>query len=245
MSRAVLPAGPRLQERARAARRARRLVLLRRTGWVAAGLAPFALAAWVLLGSSWLVVDKVVVTGESRLSAEQVLRAAQVRRGTPLARVDTGAVASRVRALGPVAAVSVQRSWPSTLRVVVTEREPVVAVASGKTWTLYDGTGAQLGSAAQVPAGLARLAVAHPGPSDPSTRAALTVLQALPPALRTQVALVRATSAEQVSLVLRDGRRVVWGGTSDGPAKATALLALLRMKGRVYDVSSPTVVTRR
>jgi len=71
------------------------------------------------------------------------------------------------------------------------------------------------------------------------------VLQGLPPALRAQVAVVRAPSPEQVGLVLRDRRAVVWGNTSDGRAKAVALVALLRLPGHVYDVSSPTVVTRR
>ncbi len=241
----VVPAGPRLKERARAQRRARRLVLLRRGAWACAAVAPFALLAWVLLGSSWLVVEKVVVSGESRLTAEQVLRAASVRTGTPMARVDTGEVASRIGALGPVASVSVSRAWPRTLKVVVTEREPVAAVGSGRSWTLYDATGTKLGTATSVPAGLVRLVVAHPGPSDAATRAALSVLEGLPKSLRTQVAVVRAGSPEEVGLVLRDGRQVVWGGTSDGAAKATALVALLRLKGRVFDVSSPTVVTRR
>lgn len=245
MNRRVIAAEPRLQVRARAERRARRASVLKRVGWVLAGLAPFVLAGWVLLGSSWLVVDKVVVTGESRLSASQVVAAADVRLGTPLARVDTGAVAERVRALGPVASVQVSRSWPSTLRVTVVEREPAVVVRSGKSWVLYDGTGTQLGTAATVPAGLVRLEVAHPGPTDAPTRAALQVLRELPTPLRALVMVARAPSVEQVGLVLRDGRRVVWGGTSDAAAKAAALTALLRLPGRVYDVSSPTVVTRR
>ena len=245
MSRGVLPAGPRLQQRARDERRARRRGQLRRVGWVLAGVAPFALVAWVLLGSSWLVVDKVVVTGESRLSAAQVVSAVDVRLGTPLARVDTGAVAARVRALGPVASVSVSRGWPGTLKVTVVEREPVVAVGSGKAWSLYDGTGTRLGTATSLPKGLARLDVAHPGPGDAPTRAALTVLQGLPKPLRALVVTVRAPSVEQVTLVLGDRRVVVWGGTSDGRAKAAALTALLKLKGHVFDVSSPTVVTRR
>jgi cell division protein FtsQ len=245
VTRAVLPVGPRLEERARAERLARRRVLLRRGGWVLASVVPFALVAWVLLGSSWLVVDKVVVTGEARVTSAQVLAAAHVRLGTPLARVDTAAVAARVRALGPVASVRVSRSWPDTLRVTVVEREPVVAVGHGTTWTLYDGTGTQLGTATAVPPGLVQLQVAHPGPGDPATRAALTVLQDLPKGLRAVVGIVRAPSPEQVALVLRDGRGVVWGGTSDARAKATALVALLRLPGREYDVSSPTVVTRR
>lgn len=245
MSRPVLTAEPRLRERARAARRARRTAVLRRVGWVLVALAPFVVAGWLLLASPWLVVDRVVVTGESRLTAQQVLDAAHVRLGTSLARVDTGAVAARVRALGPVASVSVSRGWPSTLRVVVVEREPLVAVGSGRSWALFDGTGTRLGKAAAVPPGLVQLDVARPGPTDGPTRAALQVLQGLPKPLRGLVVVVRASSVEQVGLVLRDGRRVVWGGTSDGAAKAAALKVLLRLPGRVYDVSSPTVVTRR
>jgi cell division protein FtsQ len=245
VSPSVLSAERRLEERAKAERRERRTRLLRRAGWVLAAVTPFVLAGWVLLGSSWLVVDKVVVSGQHRLTAEQVLAAARVELGTPLARVDTGAVAARVRDLGPVASVSVSRGWPGTLKVVVVEREPVVAVGSGKSWTLYDGTGTQLGTATAVTAGIVRLHVAHPGPDDPSTRAALTVLQGLPTPIRALVVEVRARSVEQVGLVLRDGRRVIWGGTSDRAAKAAALAALLKMKGHVYDVSSPAVVTRR
>jgi cell division protein FtsQ len=240
----VLPAEPRLKQRAQAQRQARRASWLRRSGWVVAGVAPFVLVAWVLLGSSWLVVDKVVVTGESRVTAAQVLAAADVRLGTPLARVDTGAVAARVRRLGPVASVSVTRSWPGTLRVTVVEREPVVAIGKGRSWTLLDSSGTRLGTASAVPAGLVRLEVTNPGPGDAPTRAALTVLQGLPKALRSLVVVVRAPSVEQVGFVLRDGRRVVWGGTSDGATKAAALTALLRLKGHLFDVSSPSVVTR-
>jgi cell division protein FtsQ len=241
----VLPAEPRLRERAHAERHARRTAALRRAGWVLAAVAPFALVAWVLLASSWLVVDKVEVRGESRLTESQVLAAAHVRTGTPLARVDTGAVAARVRALGPVASVSVSRHWPGTLRVTVVEREPVAAAGRGRTWTLYDATGAPLGSATSVPSRLVRLEVTRPGPQDAATVAALRVLQGLPKALRAQVVAVSARTPEQVVLVLRDGRRAVWGGVSDGAAKAAALTALLRLKGHVFDVSSPTVVTRR
>jgi cell division protein FtsQ len=242
----VLPVGPRLQERARVQRQARRLTLLRRLGWVLAAVTPFAVTAWLLLGSPWLTVDRVEVHGQSRLSTTQVLAAVHVAPGTPLARVDTSAVAARVRALGPVASVSVTRAWPHTLRVTVVEREPVAAVrARGTSWTLYDGTGTQLGTTTSLPAGLARLEVTHPGPTDASTRAALSVLQGLPKNLRVLVVAVRAATPEQVVLVLRDRRRAVWGGVQDGPAKAVALTALLRMKGHVFDVSSPSVVTRR
>lgn len=241
----VLSAGPRLAEKALAEKRVRQVRRLRRSGWLLAAGAVVGLASWVLLASSWLVVHTVVVEGERRLTAAQVLAAADVRLGTPLARVDTGAVADRVRRLGPVLSVSVTRSWPSTLTVHVVERTPVAAFALGKTWVLVDEGGTQLGTVPALPSGVVQLAVAQPGTADPDTRAALSVLQQLPKTLRALVSGIGASSPEQVTLVLVGDRRVVWGGTSDGPAKAAALLALLKLPGHLYDVSSPTVVTRR
>lgn len=45
--------------------------------------------------------------------------------------------------------------------------------------------------------------------------------------------------------MLRDGRRLLWGGADDTALKAQAAEALLKMPGSVYDVSRPGVVTRR
>ena len=241
----VVSATPRLAAQAREQRRERRRVLLRRAGWVAAGVLPLLLLAWVLLGSSMLAVDRVVVAGEKRLTAQQVEAAVDVAKGTPLARVDTAAVARRVRALGPVDAVSVTRSWPSVLRITVVERVPVVGVAREGKLALLDDHGVEVDRVAALPRGVFRLTVPSGDAEVPSTRAALAVLQQLPKPLRDKLGSLRASSPEQVSLVLRDGRVVVWGSPADSAAKAAAVAALLRMPGRVYDVSSPGVVTRR
>ena len=53
-------------------------------------------------------------------------RRALVHPGTPLLQVDTDAVAERVAAIRRVASARVQRQYPSTLRVTVIERVPVV-----------------------------------------------------------------------------------------------------------------------
>lgn len=241
----VVSAAPRLEERARATRRVRRSAALRRTGWVSLALAPVLLAGWLLLGSPWLVVDKVVVQGQQRLSAAQVLAAARVDKGTPLARVDTDAVAARVRELGPVARVTVSRAWPDTLRVTVVERLPVVGVAQGKAFVLLDHEGMVVAHEQRLPVAVVLLVVGHPGPQDRATSAALAVLDGLPASVRRLVSTVRAPSAEEVTLVLKDGRVVVWGGPGDAEAKAAVLVPLLRMKGNVFDVTSPDVVTRR
>jgi len=238
----VVSAAPKLRARAQAARRERRGTWLRRTGWTAAGLAPLALIAWLVLGSSLFGVHKVVVLGEHRLSAAEVERAVAVPRGTPLARVDTAAVARRVRALDAIASVTVSRGWPNSLRVSVVERTAAVAVADGSRFDLLDESGVRFDTVTTPPRGVVRLQSAA---DEESRTAALQVVRSLPLPLRKVVWIVRATSPRHVSLVLRGNRVVVWGSPDQSSAKGAAALALLKLPGRTYDVSSPSVVTRK
>jgi cell division protein FtsQ len=241
----VVSAAPRLAAKAQAQRRDRRKARLRRATWVSAAALPLLLVGWVLLFSSLLSVHRVTVAGESRLTAAQVEAAAAVAPGTPLARVDTAAVARRVEALQPVARVTVTRRWPSTLVITLVERVPVVAVPRTGSYLLLDLKGVAVATARAVPRGAYRLEVADPGKGDPATRAALVVLRGLPRTLLLQLGALRAPSPEEVTLVLRDGRQVLWGGSDNTQGKVAAVLALIRMPGHVYDVSAPGVVTRR
>lgn len=239
----VVSAAPRLAARADADRRAHRSVWARRTGWGLGICLPLALLGWLVLGSSLLGLQKVVVAGEHRLTAAQITAVVDVPAGTPLARVDTSAVASRVGALAAVAGVTVTRSWPHGLKVTVVERVPVVAVPQGANVLLLDTHGVRVATVKAVPAGVYPLAV--PATDQAATVAALAVLRGLPMVLRHDLVRLTATSPEQVTLVLTHGRRVLWGGAADGRAKALALHALLKMPGTVFDVSAPGVVTRR
>lgn len=201
--------------------------------------------AWVLLVSRWLGVDRVQVVGQQRVTAAQVEQASAVLAGVPLARVDTGAVERRVGRLAPVEAVQVTRSWPGTLRVVVTERTPVAGLVSPAGVTLVDATGVLFGGERRLPDGVVRLQVTAPGPADPATRAALAVLRELPPALRERVRIVRAATPSSVELLVADGKRVVWGAPGGTATKAAAALVLLRTDSPVVDVSAPGLVVRR
>jgi cell division protein FtsQ len=241
----VVQAGPRLSAKARAERSARRLTLAKRAGLVCAGLVPLLLVGWLLLASPVLAVRSVAVAGTELLTPAQVRAAADVQKGTPLARVDTGAVVRRLRALRPVADVHVQRGWPGTLRIRVVERTPVAGLVTKGGVTLVDAGGVPFAPASRLPAGTVRLQVPHPGPKDPTTRAALQVLADLPANLRAPLRIVRAGSPSSVTLVLSGGRQVIWGGAGDTELKVQAAVALLRMPGRVFDVSRPAVVTRR
>lgn len=241
----VLPAGPLLQERARERRVERRRRVLRRARNGLLLLLPLAALGWVVLVSDWLGVDRLDVQGTERLTAEQVVAAAAVEPGTPLARVDTRTVQERISELAPVASVAVRRSWPGTLSVSVTERVPVAGVLDRDGARLVDRTGVPFATEPALPAGLVRLQVHDPRPDDPATRAALDVHAELPDDLRARVRIVRAASPSGVVLLLADGRQVVWGRPGGARTKAAAVEALLRQPGRVYDVSAEDVAVVR
>lgn len=234
-----------LAERAEAGRAARRARTLRRVARGLLLLVPVAVLAWVLLASTWLAVDVVQVVGQQRLSPAEVRQAAAVVGGTPLARVDTGAVQRRVEALTPVASARVTRSWPGTLRVEVTERTPAAGVVGPSGVRLVDGAGVVFAEAPALPAGLVRLQVDAPGPEDPATLAALRVHRDLPAELRARVRIVRAATATTVVLLTSDGRQVVWGSPGGTATKAAAALVLLRTDSQVVDVSAPGLVVTR
>lgn len=205
-----------------------------------------AAAGYLVLGSSAFAVRTVAVVGVGAGPAAQVRAAAAVPPGTPLARVDAGRVAARVlRALPTVDTVSVQRAWPSTLRLVVRERQLAGVASTGGRYLLLDRDGVAYGQVARPPEGTPLLVLAHPGPADPATRAALTVAAALPADLRRQVSAIVAPSAADLTLRLSGGRSAFWGDASASPRKAAALRVLLRRPGTVFDVSSPQLVTAR
>jgi cell division protein FtsQ len=206
---------------------------------------PLAAVGWVLLASSWLAVDRVVVTGLGRLTDAQVRAAVDVAPGTPLARVDTGDVEAAVRELPAAASVEVERSWPGTLRVAVRERVVAAGVERNGAVVLVDADGVGFATEPRLPPGVVRLEVEDAGPDDPTTRAALAVSGALPDELRRRVLAVSADDPDRVVLRLQGDQRVVWGAPGETATKAAAALALLRTPGSLVDVTTPGLVVRR
>lgn len=200
---------------------------------------------WVLLSSRLLVVRQIQVAGEDRVARAQVVRAAQVRLGTPLAHIEGGAVERRVEGIRQVESARVQRKWPSTLRITVAERTPVAAVRDGSAYQLVDRFGVTVTTVERRPPDMPLADLATPAPGDPSTRAALAVVDALPEALLNKVSAVAAPSPTEVTLRLGGRRTVLWGGPERSAEKAQTLAVLMKRDARVYDVSSPEVATTR
>jgi cell division protein FtsQ len=183
-----------------------------------------------------------VVVGLGAVTQDEVVAAAAVPPGTPLLQVDTDAVAERVAAIRRVASARVQREYPSTLRVTVIERVPVVVKDYPDGPHLFDKDGVDFATA-PAPAGVPYLDADNPGPSDAPTKAALQVMTALRPEVAGQVGRIAAPSVAAITLTLTDGRVVVWGTTDRTEEKALKLGALLTQPGQTYDVSSPDLPT--
>ncbi|MGW6694708.1 cell division protein FtsQ/DivIB [Rhodococcus sp. NPDC054953] len=186
----------------------------------------------------------IAVVGNAGVPTEEVLAALSIPSGQPLLRVDTGAAAQRVAAIAKVDHVRVEREYPSTIRVTVTERQPAVFYDTPEGTHLMDASGVAY-AIEPAPPGLPRLAVDRPGRDDPATRDALTALSSLPPQLRPQVTEVSAGSLSDIHLTLADGRQLLWGSADHSDRKAAIVVPLLGQPGQVYDVSSPDLPTIR
>jgi cell division protein FtsQ len=242
--------------------RARRRIRWRTRFFALAGVAVVAGAAWLLLGNRVFVVRSVTVTGTRLVSTEQVIAAADVPLGTPLSRVDAGAVTRRVETIRQVSSATVTLDWPDHVAIAVTERVPVMAVrmANG-SYDLVDPSGVIVLSKTAKPAGLPLFTTPLSGAAlraDPGVAAASAVLAELAPSLARTVSSVSVAQvptgpgggggfaeSQQVTLSMKGGKTIVWGDPSNAAAKNRELEILLRNGVSYVNVSAPgTVVTR-
>jgi cell division protein FtsQ len=201
--------------------------------------------AWALVGSRFLIVRSIQVSGTHLVPRSEVLSAAGIKDGLPLIRVNTAAVAHRIEQITQVESAQVRRAWPDSVAITVHERTPVLAVSSGSGYQLIDKFGVPVEQAAKRPPGMPRftLAAGSPGVAalrgSPAVRAAATVLRELPAPLAGRVTRVSAPNASDVTLRLTGGITIAWGGTDRPAAKAKELRVLMRTHARSYDVSAP------
>jgi cell division protein FtsQ len=199
-----------------------------------------AVGVWLVAFSSVFGVGTVVVRGAHTLSAQQVRSVADVTDGTPLVRLDTDAIRTRVEAMPGVAAATVTTSFPSTVTITVTERVALGVVgASGGGFMLVDRTGDQFRHVDARPQRLPLFVV--PAGTDARTTggAVATVAAALPARVRERIASIQALDPTAITLVLHNGRVVRWGSAQDNALKARILPALLHQRGSQIDLTDP------
>lgn len=193
---------------------------------------------WLVWFSPVLQVQQVRVVGAEGPRAQEVLAAADVPTGVPLARVDAASAQARVSDLPWVSSVEVRRGWPNEVVVAVQTREARAVLSSDPRATGIDADGVVFVAADPLPKGLPRVSA-----EGAALRSAMEVLTGLPEDLARRVVAVSATTRDDIDLTLRSGDVVRWGSTEEPQTKAQVLRALLKRKADLYDVSAPELPT--
>lgn len=191
-----------------------------------------------------LAVEKIQVTGITRLKEKSIINALQNQIGKPLPLVNPADVATALEKFALIESFSVVSLPPHTLMIEVTERQPIGVLVISGTRYLYDPAGVRIGIAT---GGEDLPFITIDGPPEKSKQfdAAIDVLMALPAELLEQVSEIDAKSKDDVTLRLRgySGQRIIWGDGSDSVLKSKVLDALIanqKKSDRVtFDVSSP------
>lgn len=219
---------PRLHQRAAA---------VRRRPWWTIGILALVLAlvggVIYLFGfSSAFVVKEVTVAGAEGEIADGAREIATDQMGRPLARVDTVQVEERVLEDLRIDSVDVGRSWPATLTLDLTLREPALAIKQKGTGgvQLADRQGVVYESVSKAPKGMTVVS-APAGDLDPADlQAAQALPESLPPAIRKQMKGLQLTATGDMRFTIGH-IQVTWGDGSNAELKAKTLEALLDQDG--------------
>lgn len=190
-------------------------------------------AAYLLVDSAMLDVDRVQVIGASQSTPAEVAAMTGIENGEPMVRIDAAAAARRAEALPWVESARVVRRWPGTVRIEVTEYLPAAFVRrSSSTVALVAPDGRVLGDTETAPGGLLEIVGVRRLPEIGATLSPPGVAglaSELPAALVGRVA--RVDLSQGVTLHLADGPQIRLGDVDDLGAKSAAVLAVLELLG--------------
>lgn len=243
------------QERAERTQRAYRRYL-RRILIVVLLVLALVVAAVVLYNSSAFTIESVQVSGVEHLTTTEMEQLAGVPEGTTLLRVDTGEIKSRLLMDAWVEDVTIKRSFPNTLQIIVTERSIAAvvdvptedasdtqewAIASDGMWLMpipdQDSEAGQNTSEKvyEDAASVLHITEVPYGVdpevgdycSDSNVNNALSIIEGMTTDLSGQVTTVMAAEAESTTLVLESGVEIVFGEAEDIRDKERVCLEIM------------------
>lgn len=223
----------------------------RRVAWLVAGGTLLVLVLGVVgVGMSpALDLRTIRIVGTESVSAKAVEHSLSGHKGTPLMLLNTSEISQQLAQFPRIRSYSLEVMPPHTLVVHIVERNPVGVIQQQGVFTLVDAANVALSSSKTRPAEYPLITVSGITPGSalsPGFSAAVSVLDALPTTVRSQVDTITATTKDNVTLTLRgSGATVVWGDSGQSDLKAAVLADLLASQPgkKIYDVSSPQVVT--
>lgn len=218
--------------------RRRRIVWLSAVGAVLLLVGGSVAAAY----SPLFAVQKITVVGASTLDPAAVETALDAQLGTPLALIDTSKVKAALLAFPLIETYALEAKPPHDLTVRIVERTPVGVIRSDAGYTLVDAAGVVLSTTTDQPAGQPLLEITG-GTGSRAFESAGLVVRSLPPEVRAALTGVRASTADDVTLMLNTGLTVVWGSADKSALKGVVLADAIAVHpdAATIDVSSPDV----
>jgi len=193
---------------------------------------------WSLYLSKWFIAQEISVTGNERLTIEQISTLAEVPIGNSLMSIDTAAMASQLMTMPEIKVATVERGWPHTILIKVTERTPIAVAATVSGFNLIDSQGQNAGVVAAPPAGLL---IVSAQPDSNAMLGAIKTLAAIP----VQWQLIGLSAATQDSIVatLGSGAVITFGSSERAADKVEVAQALMEKGYSVINVSAPDAAT--
>lgn len=238
-----------------------------------------AVAAFLVVGGMALYfsdafsIEEVQVEGVEHLTSTEMAALANVPSGTTLLRVDTGAIEQSLLRDAWVKSVSVNRVFPHTLQIVITERTIAAvvevpsknataiqpwAIASDGMWLMgIPDQDSELGQSISQQIYEDAASVLHitdvPYGTSPETGAfctdenvnnALDIVSGMTTDLADQVVLVRATDAESTTLTLENGVEIAFGKAENIRDKERVCLEIMEQNPGTVAYINVRVVDR-
>ncbi len=177
-----------------------------------------------------LSVREVAVTGRDRVPRAAVLEAIAIERGTPLLALDPAAARRRLEALGWVREATVERRFPATVLVRLTERTPLALWQRQGRLVVVDREGVVIGGArAERFASLPVMV----GDDAPAHAANLLAVMGAEPTLRARVKAVVRVGGRRWNIRLDNGIDVML--PEQGVAEAWRRLAEYERRHRLLE----------
>lgn len=206
-------------------------------------LIAFAVLCWFV---PIFKVKNIEVSGTARLSPEDVVTASGLTEGENWLRVSESGAAKEVAKLPWVKTVTVNRKLPNTITIDIAERKAMIFAARSDGDHLIDNEGKVI-------------VIGEPSPdtvevtgtsADDSDSLAVAVgvlssIEAKDHHLLTLIDSIDAPSKFEISIKLKDGKKIYWGSEENSHDKAVAFSSVVNREGASWNISSPPLVTVR
>jgi cell division protein FtsQ len=152
--------------------------------------------------------------------------------------INPAVISEQIEALPEVKIATVQRGWPHTILISVTERTPIAVAATASGYNLIDSDGINAGVVAAPPAGLLVIAAQ---PDSPAMTNAIQALAAIP--AEWAITGLSAPTQDSVVATLNSGVVITLGSGERAADKVEVAQALIDKGYTVINVSAPDAPT--